>query len=82
MKSYIFWDITPCLLKINRRFGENCRLHLQGRRINQRRNKRECRLTLNGLRGVISQKTEVLEPDTLCNDITSEREHFISATTL
>jgi hypothetical protein len=33
LKSSIFWDIMPCIpLKINRRFGETCRLHLQGRR--------------------------------------------------
>jgi hypothetical protein len=31
MKSTIFWDITPCSpLKVNRRFGGTCRLHLQG----------------------------------------------------
>jgi hypothetical protein len=30
MKSSVFWDITPCsLLKVNRRFGGTCRLHLQ-----------------------------------------------------
>jgi hypothetical protein len=33
-KSYIVWDITPCSqLKVNRRFGGTCHLHLQGRRI-------------------------------------------------
>jgi hypothetical protein len=32
MKSSIFWDITPCNpLRINRRFGGTCRLHIQGR---------------------------------------------------
>jgi hypothetical protein len=42
MESSIVWDITPCSpVKVNRRFGETCRLHLQGRRINQARNKRE-----------------------------------------
>jgi hypothetical protein len=36
MKSSIFWDITPCsLLKVNRRFGETCCLHIQCRRISQ-----------------------------------------------
>jgi hypothetical protein len=30
LKSDIFWDITPCSpLKVNRRFGGWCRLHLQ-----------------------------------------------------
>jgi hypothetical protein len=39
MKSFIFWDITPCSpLKMNQRFGEICRLHLQGRRMSQARN--------------------------------------------
>jgi hypothetical protein len=38
----VFWYITPCSpLKINRRFGGTCRLHLQGRRIIQGRNKYE-----------------------------------------
>jgi hypothetical protein len=41
-KSSIFWDITPCSpLKVNRRFGGTCRLHLQGRRISKERNRRE-----------------------------------------
>jgi hypothetical protein len=34
MKSYIFWDITPCCpLKVNRCFGVTSHFHLQGRRI-------------------------------------------------
>jgi hypothetical protein len=42
LKSYIFCDKTPCSpLKVNRRFGRTCRLHLQGRRIRQARNQRE-----------------------------------------
>jgi hypothetical protein len=33
MKSTNFWDITPCSpLRVNRRFGETYRLHLQGRK--------------------------------------------------
>jgi hypothetical protein len=32
MKSFIFWDITPCSpLQVNRIFGGTWRLHLQGR---------------------------------------------------
>jgi hypothetical protein len=32
LNSPTFWDITPCSpLKVNRRFGEKCRLHLQDR---------------------------------------------------
>jgi hypothetical protein len=35
----ILWDITPCsLLKVYRRFGGACGLHLQGRNISQARN--------------------------------------------
>jgi hypothetical protein len=42
MKSCIFLDITTYnLLKVNRRFGGTCRLHVQSRRIRQERNKRE-----------------------------------------
>jgi hypothetical protein len=38
MKSPNFWDITFCSpLKVNRRFGGTCRLHLQSRRISQAR---------------------------------------------
>jgi hypothetical protein len=34
MKNSVFWDITPCSpLKVKRRMGETCRLHLQGRRV-------------------------------------------------
>jgi hypothetical protein len=32
MKSIIFWDMTPCSLSFNRRFGGTYRLHLQGQR--------------------------------------------------
>jgi hypothetical protein len=75
-KSFIFWDIKPCSpLKLNRRFGGTCRLHLQGWRVSRGRNQHEpgskiacisyClpppkrRLTFNGLRRIISQKTEL-----------------------
>jgi hypothetical protein len=38
MKSSNFWDITPCSpLKVNRRFGGTCLLHVQGQRIRQAR---------------------------------------------
>jgi hypothetical protein len=44
MKSPISWAITPCnSLKFNRCFVRICRLHLQGRRISQARNRRESR---------------------------------------
>jgi hypothetical protein len=40
----IFWDTTQYSpLKVNRCFGGTCRLHPQGRRINQTRNQRESR---------------------------------------
>jgi hypothetical protein len=36
VKSFIFWDMTPCSpLIFNRRFGRTYHLHLQGRRISQ-----------------------------------------------
>jgi hypothetical protein len=36
MKSSVFWNITSCSpLKVNRRSGETCRLHIQGRRISR-----------------------------------------------
>jgi hypothetical protein len=36
MKSSVCWDIAPCNpLKVSRRFGEKCRLHLQSPSINQ-----------------------------------------------
>jgi hypothetical protein len=42
MKNSIFWNTTPYTpLKVNRRFGETCRFHLQGRSISQARNQHE-----------------------------------------
>jgi hypothetical protein len=42
MKRFIFWNIMPCSpLKINGRFGETCRLHIQDQRISQARNQNE-----------------------------------------
>jgi hypothetical protein len=42
MKNTILLDIPPCSpLKVNRRLGGTRRPHLQGRRINQARNRRE-----------------------------------------
>jgi hypothetical protein len=47
MKSSISWDITPCSpLKVCRRFGRTCRLHLQGRRMSRARNQSESRALL------------------------------------
>jgi hypothetical protein len=34
LKNGVFWDVVPRGFIINRRFGEVCRLHLQGRRNN------------------------------------------------
>jgi hypothetical protein len=52
MKNSVFWDTKPYSpLKVNRRFGETCRLYLQGRRISQARNQREAykkRLSVSG----------------------------------
>jgi hypothetical protein len=42
IRSSIFWDITLCNpLKVKRRFGGTCRLHLQGRRISQALHQRD-----------------------------------------
>jgi hypothetical protein len=43
MKSSNFWDITLFSPVKVKRFGGTCRLHLQVRRINQKRNQRESR---------------------------------------
>jgi hypothetical protein len=44
MKSSTFWDITLCSsLKVDRRFGETCDLHLQYRRISHARNQHQVR---------------------------------------
>jgi hypothetical protein len=50
--SSIFWYITPrSPLKVNRRYGETCCIHLQGR-INRTRNKREIRWQAGFLLGL------------------------------
>jgi hypothetical protein len=36
MKNVVFWDVAPCTSGVNRRFGGNYRLHLQGRKIRKR----------------------------------------------
>jgi hypothetical protein len=39
LKSSVFWDITSCIqLRVNRRFGRTCRVHLQGWKVSQGRN--------------------------------------------
>jgi hypothetical protein len=48
MKSYLFYDTTPCSpLKVKRRFGGICCLHLQCRRISHARNKQSYGLILD-----------------------------------
>jgi hypothetical protein len=71
MKSYIVRDVTArSPLKINRRFGAMCRLHVQGRRISQARSQHELSgrrrhvppthpLIFNVLNSLISQKIEL-----------------------
>jgi hypothetical protein len=45
MKSFLFWDITPCFpLKATRRFWGIFRPHIKGGRINQGRNGSACYL--------------------------------------
>jgi hypothetical protein len=41
MKNTVFWDVAPCRYRVNRRFGETYRLHLQGIRDPRARNQRE-----------------------------------------
>jgi hypothetical protein len=36
MKNAIFWDVAPCRFCVNQHFGGMYRLHLQGRKINER----------------------------------------------
>jgi hypothetical protein len=66
MKSSTFWDTSLCSpLKVNRRFGGICHLHLHSQRISQTRNQhevgsKETPRTLNGLHGVMSQKISLL----------------------
>jgi hypothetical protein len=57
-----FWDVTVCSpLKVNGPFGGTCNLLFQGRRISQARNQHgaDRREIFKGLKGVISQKTEL-----------------------
>jgi hypothetical protein len=57
MKSSIFWDITMCSpLKVNRRFGRICRLHLEGRRIGQTRNQHESRWQVTTRRYILEDR--------------------------
>jgi hypothetical protein len=67
MKSPVFWDITLfSTLKVKRRFGVTCRLHLRRRRISRARNHHEAggkatrssetSIDFKGLHGVISTK--------------------------
>jgi hypothetical protein len=71
LKSTVFWDITPrSPLSVNRRFTEKYHLHFQGRKnkfsvlaglVFNREDGGDVppkrRLILNGLQGVLSQKT-------------------------
>jgi hypothetical protein len=53
MEIFIFWDILPCRpVEIIRRVGGIYRLHIQGQRVSQARNRLEADSVLN----VISQK--------------------------
>jgi hypothetical protein len=64
MKSSVFWDIMPCSsVKVNQRFGGTYRLHLQGQKVSQARNKHEAgskqsSLTLN-MEAIYSPKMSV-----------------------
>jgi hypothetical protein len=48
MKSFIFWDITPCSLsKANRYFRGTCPFYIQGQRMNTARNQCEARQSVD-----------------------------------
>jgi hypothetical protein len=56
-KIFVVWNITRCSpLKVNSRFGGTSRLHLQGRRIRQTRNKS----------GVGSEQRKLLKTEAIC----------------
>jgi hypothetical protein len=62
-RRYVFWDITPCSrLKVSIRFGGICRLHLQGRRISQRRCR--CQALLVTLSKLLCSQCRLLERKT------------------
>jgi hypothetical protein len=64
----IFWDIKLCSpLKVNRRFGGQCSLYLQGRRISQGRNQSESRCDSCFLLGFSS----TLKMEAICSSETS-----------
>jgi hypothetical protein len=64
MKISTFWDIILCSpLKVNRRFGGTCRLHLQGRRISQERNEYEADRVFLKLRPVYDINMSPLQTD-------------------
>jgi hypothetical protein len=70
IKSTLFWDIKQCSsLKINRRFGKTCHLHLLGPKISRERNQRESRRQaepllnrLNGVSTLHNHRCENLNP--------------------
>jgi hypothetical protein len=35
-KNSVFWDVVPCIICVNRRFGRMYLLHIQGRKIGER----------------------------------------------
>jgi hypothetical protein len=60
IKSFIFWDITPCSpFKANWRFGGTFRLHLQSRTVSQARNQRESRWQADEMEATCSTETSV-----------------------
>jgi hypothetical protein len=69
MKDYVFWEITPRIaLKVKRRSGGICRLHVHGQGISQARERHDAgskqgspqgQLTLNKLQVVISPRREL-----------------------
>jgi hypothetical protein len=73
VKRFIFWNITPCsLVKVNRCLGGKYRLHPQGRRVSQARNKheagsKEAMFIWNNFRLVLDKTAHIPEYRTLHN---------------
>jgi hypothetical protein len=78
LNSTIFWDITPCSpLRVNWRFRNTHRLHLQGRRISQAKNQHKSRWQASMLLSC-SAYSSTLKMEAICSSETSV--HFQQTT--
>jgi hypothetical protein len=60
IKSAVFCVVTPRISERTRRFGATYRLHLQGRRVNQARNKSRLNLLFSCLAYYLTLKMEAI----------------------